>query len=224
MPPGPARILPPRACANPSRARPPAISAQTISARTHPNPAQPPQTTFCTSEFNPCTPEPKPPRTSRHLNHRPHPLRPPPQARPAVRPPLLRSGSRPGAAPAPPSGSLPEDRHHPVNAALGFAVDPCHGSRLFILWPRARHVAPMRPHPPAARTREPEPAWENEPENPLRNEPGLVGLWHGGGAPPLCRGVARGVGDRNAERQRRSEGTSPSLSVIPPRIHRSPNG
>ena len=43
-----------------------------------------------------------------------------------------------------------------------------------------------------------------------RNEPCLVDLWQGGGAPPLCRGVERGVGDRNEPRD-----LSPSLSVIP---------
>jgi hypothetical protein len=36
-----------------------------------------------------------------------------------------------------------------------------------------------------------------EPGAAARNEPCLVGLWHGGGAPPLCRGVERGVGDQN---------------------------
>ena len=51
------------------------------------------------------------------------------------------------------------------------------------------------------------------------NEPCLVGLWHGGGAPPLCRGVERGVGDRNEPRA-----ASPWLSVIPPRSQVSPNG
>ena len=40
MAPGPAHTLPPRVRANPSRARTPALSAPTISARAHPNPAQ----------------------------------------------------------------------------------------------------------------------------------------------------------------------------------------
>ena len=39
-------------------------------------------------------------------------------------------------------------------------------------------------------------------QEPSRTEPCLVGLWHGGGAPPLCRGVERGVGDRNEPRAR----------------------
>jgi hypothetical protein len=33
-------------------------------------------------------------------------------------------------------------------------------------------------------------------------EPCLVDLWQGEGAPPLCRGVARGVGDRREPRVR----------------------
>ena len=46
MAPGPARILPPRARANPSRERPLGAFAQTISARAHPNPGQRPRTAF----------------------------------------------------------------------------------------------------------------------------------------------------------------------------------
>jgi hypothetical protein len=51
-------------------------------------------------------------------------------------------------------------------------------------------------------TREPGEIARNEPDAGARNEPCLVGLWHGGGAPPLCRGVERGVGDRNEPRAR----------------------
>ena len=35
---------------------------------------------------------------------------------------------------------------------------------------------------------------------PCTNEPCLVRVWQKGGAPPLCRGVVRGVGDRNEPR------------------------
>ena len=45
---------------------------------------------------------------------------------PAARPPSLRSGSRPRAAPAPPSGSVPEDRYHPVNAVFDQASGRWH--------------------------------------------------------------------------------------------------
>ena len=61
-----------------------------------------------------------------------------------------------------------------------------------------------------AHTDEPGEASEIEPEPALQSEPCLVGLWQ-----------RRGARGRRSERSR---GTSPSLSVIPPRIHRSPNG
>ena len=35
---------------------------------------------------------------------------------------------------------------------------------------------------------------------PAQTNPCLVGLWHGGGAPPRCSGEERGVGDRNEPR------------------------
>ena len=60
-----------------------------------------------------------------------------------------------------------------------------------------------------AGTDEPGEGAENEPETSVRNEPCLVGLWHGGGAPPLCREVARGVGDRN-------EPGDPALAALAP--------
>ena len=46
MTPGLVRIFPPRTRANTSRARPSGVFAQTISARAHSNPAQPPQAAF----------------------------------------------------------------------------------------------------------------------------------------------------------------------------------
>ena len=59
----------------------------------------------------------------------PSPPRPPATtaspATPPARSPSLRSGLRPGAAPVPPSASLPEDRYHPVNAN---ASRPVHGT------------------------------------------------------------------------------------------------
>ena len=55
--------------------------------------------------------------------------------------------------------------------------------------------------------------------NTFTNEPCLTHLWQKGEAPSPCRGWVRGVGDRNEPR-----GLSPLLSVIPPRIHGSPNG
>ena len=74
-----------------------------------------------------------------------------------TRPRWQCSGSRPGAAPIPPSASLPEDRYRPVNTALDSAAGSWHSARLSILSPRARHATRTRTHPPAPRTREPEP-------------------------------------------------------------------
>lgn len=71
-------------------------------------------------------------------------------------PPLLRSGSSPGAAPGPPSGRLPEDRYRPVNAALDIARGPWHGARCSFLGagaPPCRPVSPARPPVVHARTR-----------------------------------------------------------------------
>ena len=74
-----------------------------------------------------------------------------------TRPRWQCSGSRPGAAPIPPSASLPEDRYRPVNTALDSAAGSWHSARLSILSPRARHATRTRTHPPAPRTREPKP-------------------------------------------------------------------
>ena len=52
----------------------------------------------------------------------------------------------------------------------------------------------------------------------LANEPCLVGLWQKVGPHPLQRGGARG------RRSERTQGAEPEASVIPPRIHVSPNG
>ena len=61
--------------------------------------------------------------------------------------------------------------------------------------------APGRP-PPIAAVQHHAPARERARHQRSDTEPCLVGLWHGGGAPPLCRGVERGVGDRNEPRAR----------------------
>ena len=99
---------------NPSRPLPPPLSA------TPDHSAKPPPRRR-TSVLPARTPEPEPP-SARHFPPCRHPsdhLPPQPHPRhPTARPPSLRSGFRPGAAPVPPSASLPEDRYHPVNAAL----------------------------------------------------------------------------------------------------------
>ena len=53
---------------------------------------------------------------------------------------------------------------------------------------------------------------------PAFNEPCLMRLWQKGGTHPL-----QGLGARG-RRSERTQGMSPWLSVIPPRIHVSPNG
>jgi len=50
------------------------------------------------------------------------------------------------------------------------------------------------------------PTWRVRPEE--QANPCLDGLWHGGGAPPLCRGVERGVGDRNEPRDLAARGSA----------------
>ena len=96
-----------------------------MSARALANPAQPPRNGFLHKPIRllhartrgPAAATPSRPQPSNLLrllrNHAP-----------PVRPPSLRSGSRPGAVPVPPSGSLPEDRYHPVNANLDLAIHP----------------------------------------------------------------------------------------------------
>ncbi|HEX6011686.1 MAG TPA: hypothetical protein VFY87_07770 [Geminicoccaceae bacterium] len=69
--------------------------------------------------------------------------------------------------------------------------------------------------------REPLMAEQDEPEPRPRNEPCLARLWQKGEAPTPCTGWVRGVGDRN---EPGIGGPSPLVSVIPPRIHVSPNG
>ena len=71
-----------------------------------------------------------------------------------------------------------------------------------------------------ARTDEPKAVPKNEPKSPSEpanddairhrpapeNEPCLVRVWQKGGAPPLCRGLVRGVGDRNEPRDLAARG------------------
>ena len=121
-----------------TRAQPnhrPSRSAQTISllARPNPSPAPPPaawperslgphpnpRAFPITSRLAPCRLP-----THRHPSVPPHPAFSRPATSPAspARPPSLCSGSRPCAAPGPPSGSLPESRYRPVKITLDFAA------------------------------------------------------------------------------------------------------
>ena len=85
---------------------------------------------------------------------RPSPVSPHPQP-PLARPPSLRSGSRPCAAPGPPSGSLPESRYRPVNATLDSPAASCHGARLLLLSTGGLNGVEARLYPAIARTCEP---------------------------------------------------------------------
>ena len=82
---------------------------------------------------------------------------------------------------------------------------------------RTNPGAPSRP-PTTTRPRRPNRPCR-PPRNPREPNPVLLRLWHEGwGTHPL-----QGVGARG-RRSERTQGMSPWLSVIPPRIHVSPNG
>ena len=119
-------------------------------------PDPPPRTTWPNQPradaWGACCPRARPNPSDRpHATSRPcrHPSsRLPPQAHPRhppARPPSLRSGFRPGAAPVPPSASLPEDRYHPVNAPLDRAPLSCDIRRLFILYDVVPAMPPLDP-------------------------------------------------------------------------------
>ena len=112
---------------------PPAAAARTVAADHSAEPAPRRRTSVLPAR----TPEPERP-SARHFPPRRHPSDHLPAATPAAppaRPPSLRSGFRPGAAPVPPSASLPEDRYHPVNAALNSAAGSWHVARHLLLSP-----------------------------------------------------------------------------------------
>jgi hypothetical protein len=137
--------------------RAPPCTSERAPRTSEPKPPEPPPPTARPNaaprheRATPARPNPtEPRRPPRHAPRRHPPSRhrpaPPPSPQP-VRPPSLRSGSRPAAAPGPPSGSLPEDRYHPVNAALDSAATPWQDARLLILSTRARHAARIAPPP-----------------------------------------------------------------------------
>ena len=127
--PNPSRPLPVPLSATPDHSAEPAPHRRTsvLPART-PEPERP-----SARHFPPCR------HPSDRLPPQPHPRHP------TARPPSLRSGFRPGAAPVPPSASLPEDRYHPVNAPLDRAPLSCDIQRLFILYDVVPAMPPLAP-------------------------------------------------------------------------------
>ena len=154
----------------------PALFAQTISARAHPNPAQRPRIAFLHERIRSLHARTRALNRSGQIARAPRTSEPDPAARPSdmpafpprpeqgrlrtiptsfalgrpsgptcalsrTCPPSLRLGSRPGAAPAPPFGSLAEDRYRPVNACLTPRAPACDSS-LFIFLSRAEPAMP----------------------------------------------------------------------------------